>query len=82
MREVFKAEHGDHLPDDLCLSIENLPTKWAVGPVPWTVEGETWIESARGEVEVVPEVDHDLLADARERIANSDGEILASMASL
>lgn len=100
MRESFKVEHGDHLPDDLCLAIENLPTKWEVFPVSWmsALANGLWATNAlrmngtnghdtsyaRDEVEVetVPEVDADLLTDARDRVAGGDGGLLASLASI
>jgi hypothetical protein len=109
LRETFKVEHGDHLPDDLCLAIENLPTRWEVFPVSWTsalgVTAASWAGSSdingingvngtsningaghvgreREEVETVPEVDADLLAEARERVAVGDGGLLASLASI
>jgi hypothetical protein len=34
------------------------------------------------EVETVPDVDEDLLADARDRVAGGDGGLLASLASI
>lgn len=51
LREVFYAEHGPHLPDDLCLCVANIPTRWEVGPAP----GETQEE--------LPLIDEDLLAE-------------------
>ena len=49
MREDFNAEYGAHIPTDICLCIENPPTRWEV--VPWA-----------GDVrEVLPEIDADLL---------------------
>ncbi|KAH0832924.1 autophagy protein Apg17-domain-containing protein [Lanmaoa asiatica] len=49
IREDFNAEHGAHIPTDICLCIENSPTRWEV--VPWA--GDTR--------EVLPEIDADLL---------------------
>ena len=49
VRESFNAEHGAHLPSDLCLYIENPPTRWQVIPH----DGET--------VESLPDVDDDLV---------------------
>jgi autophagy-related protein 17 len=99
LRESFKVEHGDHLPDDLCLAVENLPTRWEVFPMSWTskLNVVTKFSSANGqanghhyhsdasepeEVETVPDVDEDLLADARDRVAGGDGGLLASLASI
>lgn len=50
MREDFNAEHGQHIPEDICLCIENPPTRWNVVPR----EGDMR--------ETLPEVDSDLLA--------------------
>lgn len=49
VRDDFNAEHGAHIPADICLCIENPPTRWEV--VPWP--GDTR--------EVLPEVEGDLL---------------------
>lgn len=49
MREDFNAEHGAHIPADICLCIENPPTKWEV--VPWGGDMR----------EALPEIDADLL---------------------
>lgn len=51
VRESFNAEHGAHLPSDLCLYIENPPTRWQVIPL----NGET--------VESLPDVDDDLVEE-------------------
>lgn len=57
VREHFNSEHGAHLPEDICLCIGNSPTKWEV--VPW--HGE--------ELEVLPEIEPDLITQAKDRIA-------------
>jgi autophagy-related protein 17 len=51
VRESFNAEHGAHLPSDLCLYIENPPTRWQVIPF----DGDA--------VESLPDVDNDLVAE-------------------
>ncbi|KAN0093237.1 Autophagy-related protein 17 [Tylopilus felleus] len=56
MREIFNAEHGAHIPADICLCIENPPTRWDV--VPWAGDMR----------EVLPEIDVDLLKQAREKL--------------
>lgn len=71
MRETFRADHGDHLPDDLCLSIDNPPTKWDVVPVPW-IPQEHGVPATAGDREVLPDVDIELLVEARERVANGE----------
>lgn len=30
VREHFNNEHGAHLPEDLCLCIRNVPTRWEI----------------------------------------------------
>jgi autophagy-related protein 17 len=77
VREAFTAEHGAHLPDDLCPAVEHAPPRWAVVPAPWAPE-----RGPEHPPEAVPEVDADLLADARERVAGGDGGLLASLASI
>ncbi|KAJ7659941.1 autophagy-related protein 17 [Mycena rosella] len=61
VRDHFNSEHGAHLPEDLCLCIGNTPTRWEV--VPW--QGE--------ELEFLPEIEPDLIAQAKERIASDAG---------
>jgi len=60
-RESFNAEHGAHLPSDLCLYIENPPTRWQVIPH----DGD--------DVESLPDVDSDLLEEAKDAIAREEG---------
>ncbi|KAG9314845.1 hypothetical protein JVU11DRAFT_3941 [Chiua virens] len=56
LRDDFNAEHGAHIPADICLCIENPPTRWEV--IPWA-----------GDIrEVLPEIDADLLAQARKKL--------------
>lgn len=50
-RALFYEAHGDSLPDDLCLPVTNLPTKWEIGPAP----GEN--------CEILPVIDEDLLEE-------------------
>jgi len=58
VRDHFNSEHGAHLPEDICLCIGNTPTRWEV--VPW--QGE--------EPEVLPQIEPDLIAEAKDRIAS------------
>ncbi|KAL4072585.1 autophagy-related protein 17 [Scleroderma yunnanense] len=60
VREEFNMEHGAHIPTDLCLCIENPPTRWEVVPWPGDVR------------ETLPEIDSDLLAQAREKLSTVD----------
>ncbi|KAJ6607416.1 autophagy-related protein 17 [Mycena sp. CBHHK59/15] len=67
VRDHFNSEHGAHLPEDICLCIGNSPTRWEV--VPW--HGE--------EPEVLPEIEPELIAQARERIASDTALAAESM---
>ena len=63
MRATFNAEQGSNLPADLCLCVEDMPTRWNVVPVEETsFEG---ISSGYGEDyrEFLPGVDNELLAE-------------------
>ncbi len=60
-RESFNAEHGAHLPSDLCLYIENPPTRWQVIPL----DGN--------DVESLPDVDNDLLEEVDLNLARVFG---------
>ncbi|KZT22417.1 hypothetical protein NEOLEDRAFT_1071676 [Neolentinus lepideus HHB14362 ss-1] len=66
VRQEFNAEHGQYLPSDLCPSIENPPTKWEI--VSYNGEPE----------EVLPDVDNDLLVEAKDRTAGSEAGLGAS----
>jgi len=62
LRVDFSAEQGAYLPDDLCLAIENMPTRWDIVPLKHEdfEESSTWKEDYR---EIIPEVDDDLLTE-------------------
>ncbi|KAF8841788.1 hypothetical protein BDN67DRAFT_966676 [Paxillus ammoniavirescens] len=66
VRDDFNNEHGAHIPTDICLCIENPPTRWEV--VPWA--GDTR--------EVLPEIDSDILAQVREKLAGVEGALPGS----
>jgi len=66
VRQEFNAEHGQYLPSDLCPSIENPPTKWEI--VSYNGEPE----------EVLPDIDNDLLVEAKDRTAGSEAGLGAS----
>ncbi|TRM65065.1 autophagy-related protein 17 [Schizophyllum amplum] len=57
VRERFNAEHGANLPEDICLSIGNAPTRWEIGPL------------AGDAREVLPDIQADIITDARERLS-------------
>ncbi|KAF8206582.1 autophagy-related protein 17 [Mycena galopus ATCC 62051] len=67
VREHFNSEHGAHLPEDICLCIGNSPTRWEV--VPW--HGE--------EAEVLPQIDPDLIAQAKDRLASNAASATESL---
>jgi len=72
IRAAFNAEQGSNLPADLCLCVENMPTKWNVVPIEeHSFEGISsgYREDYR---EFLPIVDNDLLTEARERIAQAE----------
>lgn len=60
VRAEFNAEHGVHMPDDLSLCIETLPTRWEISP-----GGES--------TEALPRIDPDLLMEAKEKISGHEG---------
>ncbi|KIK95290.1 hypothetical protein PAXRUDRAFT_827175 [Paxillus rubicundulus Ve08.2h10] len=66
VRGDFNSEHGAHIPTDICLCIENPPTRWEV--VPWA--GDTR--------EVLPEIDSDILTQVREKLAGGEGALPGS----
>jgi autophagy-related protein 17 len=53
VRKCFNAEHGAHLPEDICLCIGNPPTKWTVEP------------SNEDTPDVLPDIENDLIAEVR-----------------
>ncbi|KAF8199671.1 autophagy protein Apg17-domain-containing protein [Pholiota molesta] len=61
VRDHFNVEYGQYLPEDLCLCIGNSPTTWEVVPSQGT------------ELEVLPEIDNDLIVEAKDRIGYVDG---------
>lgn len=60
LREDFNSTHGAHLPADICLCIENPPTRWEV--TPW----------GGGSIEVLPDVAFDLLGEAKDRVGRDN----------
>ncbi|TFK99460.1 autophagy protein Apg17-domain-containing protein [Pterulicium gracile] len=62
VRSHFNAKHGPNMPEDLCLCIENTPTRWDILP------------SDSGMSEVIPEIDEDLLVRAKEKLLGAGVE--------
>ncbi|KAF8623669.1 hypothetical protein AX17_007367 [Amanita inopinata Kibby_2008] len=60
VRSLFNSEYGAHLPEDICLCIGNMPTRWQV--IPW--EEDT--------LESLPEIADDLIAEAKEKVGFTD----------
>lgn len=56
LRSDFQAEHGQYIPEDLCLCIENLPNRWTVS---------TWNDES---LEALPEVEAELVEQVRMRL--------------
>ena len=51
LRAEFQAEHGQYIPDDFCLYVENPPNRWVVS---------TWNSEP---VESMPAVENDILEE-------------------
>ena len=51
MREAFRSEHGNNLPDDLCTCISNMPTQFEVRA----------LDGAEGDE--LPAIDEDILVE-------------------
>ncbi|KAL1745595.1 autophagy-related protein 17 [Schizophyllum fasciatum] len=66
VRERFNAEHGAFLPEDICLCIGNAPTRWEIGPL------------AGDAREALPNIEPDLIEDARKRM-NAGGNVIDSL---
>ncbi|PFH53089.1 hypothetical protein AMATHDRAFT_55458 [Amanita thiersii Skay4041] len=60
VRSLFNSEYGAHLPEDICLHIGNMPTRWQV--LPW--DGDI--------VESLPEIPNDLISEARDKVGFTD----------
>jgi len=75
IRTAFNAEQGSNLPSDLCLYVENMPTRWNVIPIEdHSFEGISsgYREDYR---ETLPTVDSELLTEARERISKAEAMV-------
>lgn len=56
VRNHFNSEYGGHLPEDICLYVGNMPTRWHVVPL-----GDDLPE-------LLPEIPDDLVAEAKEKL--------------
>ncbi|KAI0787917.1 autophagy protein Apg17-domain-containing protein [Fomes fomentarius] len=55
LRAEFQAEHGQYIPEDFCLYVENPPNRWTI---------KTWNNEP---LETLPVIDNDLLEEAKQR---------------
>ncbi|KAH9856475.1 autophagy protein Apg17-domain-containing protein [Lenzites betulinus] len=65
-RSGFQAEYGQYIPEDVCLYIENLPNRWTIS---------TWHDEP---LETLPEVEPDLIEEAKQRTCGVEMGIGAS----
>ncbi|TBU24040.1 autophagy protein Apg17-domain-containing protein [Dichomitus squalens] len=66
LRQEFQAEHGQYIPEDFCLYVENLPNRWMIS---------TW----NGEpLEMLPLIDADIIEEAKQRTMGVDIGVGAS----
>ncbi|KAI0635683.1 autophagy protein Apg17-domain-containing protein [Trametes polyzona] len=66
LRAEFQAEHGQYIPEDVCLFIENPPNRWMV---------TTWNDEP---LETLPEIEADLIEEAKQRTSAVEVGIGAS----
>jgi len=64
-REAFYSAHSASIPDDLCLAISNLPQTFVISSIAPPEDG---MDRAGVGKEVLPEIDDDLLFEARRRV--------------
>ncbi|KAI9061011.1 hypothetical protein FKP32DRAFT_1654906 [Trametes sanguinea] len=57
LRAAFQAQHGQYIPEDVCLYIENPPNRWTVS---------TWDDEP---LETLPEIETDLIEEAKQRVS-------------
>ncbi|VDC04793.1 unnamed protein product [Peniophora sp. CBMAI 1063] len=69
VREDFNAEHGQHLPSDICVFIERMPTRWEV-------------RALDTELENLPDIPADLLSAAKDATGFEDGRMPPGAESL
>ncbi|GJJ08146.1 hypothetical protein Clacol_002354 [Clathrus columnatus] len=62
-RNEFYAEHSSSIPDDLCLAISNLPQSYSI-----TSFCKNSTDENQTEREILPEIDEDIIEDARRRL--------------
>ncbi|KAH9902806.1 autophagy protein Apg17-domain-containing protein [Cubamyces lactineus] len=66
LRAQFQAEHGQYIPEDVCLYIETPPNRWTVS---------TWNDEP---LETLPEIENDLIEEAQQRVSGVEIGIGAS----
>ncbi|KAI9000558.1 autophagy protein Apg17-domain-containing protein [Trametes punicea] len=66
LRAEFQAEHGQYIPEDVCLYIENPPNRWMVS---------TWNDEP---LETLPNIESDLIDEAKRLVSGIEVGIGAS----
>ncbi|KAF5392168.1 hypothetical protein D9757_001415 [Collybiopsis confluens] len=66
LREHFNIEHGAHLPEDICLCISNVPTKWEISP--WN----------GGALENLPDIPADIVVEVRNQLHRTESVTVAN----
>ena len=64
LRQEFQAEHGQYIPEDFCLHVENLPNRWAIT----TLNDE--------QLETLPSIADDIVEEVSIHEACHDDELL------
>ncbi|KAI0714454.1 autophagy protein Apg17-domain-containing protein [Cerioporus squamosus] len=66
LRAEFQAEHGQYIPEDFCLYVENPPNRWTVS---------TWNNEP---LETLPVIENDLIEEAKQRTMGVEAAISTS----
>ena len=64
LRQEFQAEHGQYIPEDFCLHVENLPNRWAIT----TLNNE--------QLETLPSIADDIVEEVSTHEVCHDDELL------
>ncbi|CDO77390.1 hypothetical protein BN946_scf184835.g12 [Trametes cinnabarina] len=67
LRAAFQAQHGQYIPEDVCLYIENPPNRWTV---------TTWNDEP---LETLPEIENDLIEEAKQRVSGVEVARISKM---
>ncbi|RPD61104.1 hypothetical protein L226DRAFT_486215 [Lentinus tigrinus ALCF2SS1-7] len=66
LRAEFQAEHGQYIPEEICLYVENPPNRWTVS---------TWNDEP---LETLPVIENDLMEEAKQRTVGVEAAISTS----